>query len=46
MSLKPEPVSALFLPVKSEQNITIPLRLEVDVMIVDMFLYVFILNIY
>ena len=41
MSLKPEPVSALFLPVKSEQNMTIPLRLEVDVIILDMFLYVF-----
>ena len=44
ISLKPEPVSAiLFLPVKSEQNMTIPLRLEVDViMAVDMCLYVFI----
>jgi NADH:ubiquinone oxidoreductase subunit 5 (subunit L)/multisubunit Na+/H+ antiporter MnhA subunit len=42
MSLKPEPVSAIFLPVKSEQNIPFPLRLEVDVMTADMFLYVFI----
>jgi len=42
MSLKPEPVSALFLPVKIEQNIPFPLRLEVDVESSDIFLYVFI----
>ena len=46
ISLNPEPVSAIFLPVKSEQNIPFPLRLEVDVMTADMFLYVFIINFY
>lgn len=44
LSRKPSPVSIpLFLPVKSEQNIEIPLRLEVDVIMADMFLYVFII---
>jgi hypothetical protein len=42
MSLKPEPVSALFLPVKIEQHIPFPLRLEVDVKSSDIVLYVFI----
>jgi hypothetical protein len=43
--IKPEPVSAiLFLPVKSEQNITIPPRLDVDVELVNMSLYVFIVS--
>ena len=40
---KPKPVSIpLFLPVKSEQNIDIPLRLEVDSIMANMCLYVFI----
>jgi hypothetical protein len=42
MSLKPEPVSAIFLPVKLEQNIPFPLRLIIVTEDVDIVMFVFI----
>ena len=42
ISLKPEPVSAIFLPVNPEQNTPFPLRLLIVDELVSMFLYVFI----
>ena len=43
MSLKPEPVSAIFLPVNPEQNIPFPLRLDVVRMDVDIIVDLFII---